>query len=373
MNIALVILHADPMRGGAERYTIDLAAALARREHHVSLVATHFADPPAGVKLVELPARGFTRAARYRRMLDSLDLHLRQTPYHIVHAMFPVRQCHVYHPHAGMAAAAVAGRPLQTLLNPRRRAMARIEHRLLNSPHPPVVLCLSDYVKQSVLQHYPSLPPSRLATLFNAVDLDLFDPDVQHGGQKLRAARGIGPNDVLALIVAQDFVRKGVPQAIAATRQLNARRAPGQPPLKLLVVGSGRHHPDADDPNIIFVGADRKIARYYGAADFFVLPTRHDPCSLVVLEALAMGLPVISTRFNGACEIMTDGIHGFVLSDPDDLAALSQAMYKLLDPHLRARMSDACRQLRPKLSFEHHVDRLLQIYQSCRVESDNRG
>ncbi|HWP41165.1 MAG TPA: glycosyltransferase family 4 protein, partial [Tepidisphaeraceae bacterium] len=362
MNIALVILHADPMRGGAERYTIDLAGALARRGHHVALAATRFADPPAGVQLVELPVRGFTRVARYRRMLDALDAHLHQARYHIVHAMLPVRRCHVYHPHAGMAAASVAGRPLQTLLNPRRRVMASIEHRLLNSPHPPVVLCLSDYVKQSVLQHYPELPADRLATLFNAVDLDLFDPDVQHGGHKLRAAHGISPDDTVALIVAQDFARKGVPQAIAATRQLNARRAPGQPTLKLLIVGSGRHHSKADDPNIIFVGADRKIARYYAAADFFVLPTRHDPCSLVVLEALAMGLPVISTRFNGACEIMNNGIHGFVLDDPDDVIALSQAMHKLLDANLRARMSAACRQLRPRLSFAHHVDRLLQIY-----------
>jgi len=61
------------------------------------------------------------------------------------------------------------------------------------------------------------------------------------------------------------------------------------------------------------------------------------------------------------------------LPDPDDLAALSQAMRRLLDRNLRARMSDACRRLRHRLSFQHHVDRLLQIYQSCRVESDNRG
>jgi len=59
--------------------------------------------------------------------------------------------------------------------------------------------------------------------------------------------------------------------------------------------------------------ADRDPYAFYRAADFFVLPTRHDPCSSSWLEALAMGLPVISTIFNGACEIMIDGVHGFVL------------------------------------------------------------
>jgi UDP-glucose:(heptosyl)LPS alpha-1,3-glucosyltransferase len=100
-----------------------------------------------------------------------------------------------------------------------------------------------------------------------------------------------------------------------------------------------------------------------------VLPTKHDPCSLVVLEALAMGLPVISTRFNGACEIMTDNLHGFVLDDPADTDALANAMRKMLEPQLRQRMSAACLELRPKLSYEHHVNRLIEIYQQVRADA----
>ena len=66
------------------------------------------------------------------------------------------------------------------------------------------------------------------------------------------------------------------------------------------------------DSQVIFAGATDDIVRYYRASDFFVLPTRHDPCSLAVLEALAMGLPVISTKFNGATEIMTGSPSGSV-------------------------------------------------------------
>ena len=82
-----------------------------------------------------------------------------------------------------------------------------------------------------------------------------------------------------------------------------------------------------------------------------------------------MGLPVISTRFNGASEIMTDGVHGFVLDDPNDIDALADAMRKMLDPDRRRAMSEACLQLRPKLSYEHHLDELVRIYHRVKLES----
>src|SRR5688572_3408229 len=156
MKIALVILHADPARGGAERYTVDLAAALARRGHDVVLIDSE-----------RLAATALTRVGRYRDFLRRLDDHLAATTYDIVHAMLPVRRCDVYHPHAGMAREGALKR--NALLNPRRRVMARTEHDLLLGPQPPIVLSLSNYVRASILKHYPS---ARVETLFNAVDLN---------------------------------------------------------------------------------------------------------------------------------------------------------------------------------------------------------
>ena len=74
----------------------------------------------------------------------------------------------------------------------------------------------------------------------------------------------------------------------------------------------------------------------YFAADFFVHPTFYDPCSLVVLEALACGLPVITTRYNGAAEVLHPPREGFVIDDPHDLDQLAGAMKQLLDPARRA-------------------------------------
>ena len=269
----------------------------------------------------------------------------------IVHAMLPVMRCDVGHPHAGRAIAAGKEKPVSALFNPRRRRMASVEQELLKSANPPRVLCLSEYVKRSVRKYY-QLDDTHLPVLFNAVDLNRFEAPLS------RPRRDV----VNALIVAQDFERKGLADAIGAIAELRDQ------PIKLTVVGSdssGPYRRRAQSlgitDRITFVGGALDPRPYYREADFFVLPTKHDPCSLVVLEALAMGLPVITTKNNGASEIMTDGVHGRVIDAPTQT---TDAMRDLLDPDRRARMSGACIELRPRLSYEHHLRTLLEIYES---------
>jgi UDP-glucose:(heptosyl)LPS alpha-1,3-glucosyltransferase len=381
LKIALVILHADPAKGGAERYTFDLAEALARRGHAVALIASTFGPRPAGVECVELGEGGVTRLGKYLRFLDGLDRQLDGSAYDVVHAMLPVRRCDVYHPHAGVAAEAVesghtkhAGAVKRELarvanrVNLKRRAFARVERELLegaSSRGAPVVLCLSEYVKGTVRRHYPGLGEDRLATLFNAVDLPKFDPGERAGvGANVRAKYASKDGDVMGLIIAQDFERKGLAEAIEGLADARTER------LQLVVVGkqNPRHYRamasrEGVEAQVHFAGATSDPYSFYAAADYFVLPTRHDPCSLVVLEALAMGVPVISTRQNGACEIMTSGVHGFVLERGDDYTGLVSAMRAMCDDAARARMRAACLGLRPRLAYDAHLDTLMRIYQ----------
>jgi UDP-glucose:(heptosyl)LPS alpha-1,3-glucosyltransferase len=383
VKIALVILHADVARGGAERYTIDLAASLVARGHGVAVLASSFQSGAMAGERVLLKADGVTRTGRYAHFLDSLDAHLRVAKYDVVHAMLPVRQCDIYHPHAGLAAEAIseghrakAGSAAQTLawmgnrFNARRRRFARVERELLNSKNPPVVLCLSQLIQSVVKRHYPNLAADRLVSLFNGIDLDRYQP--QHGCENRELIRGryqFSDSDVVGLMLAHDFERKGLGQAIAALAETKRAATGGE--LKLLV--GGKPDPGAYrqlarslgvESRVIFAGPVREPAGFYQAADFFVLPTRFDPCSLVVLESLAMGLPVISTAQNGACEVMTSGEHGFVLPNPDDLTGLVKAMEAMAQQELRKKMALKCLELRPTLSQQTHLDTLETIYQA---------
>ena len=396
MRIALVILHADVARGGAERYTFDLGQALWARGHEVDVLSTtragiiHKIGHLLETERFIFPARGLSKLSQYLHFLDDVDRHLDATPYDVVHAMLPIRRCDVYHPHAGVAAQAVRSghlkhaSPLKRSVaafvnraNLKRNRFAAVERELLEGDCPPVVLCLSDYVKETVRRQYPRFPEDRLATLFNAVRLDQFDPaNAATSEQGADVRRLIAPpsGGVVGLMVAQDFGRKGLREAIEALA------ATGDPRIHLAVVG----RPDATayrelakslgvGDRVRFVGATSRVYDFYAAADFFVLPTRHDPCSLVVLEALAMGLPVISTKQNGACEIMTSGEHGFVLEGADDREGLIAAMRTMTHGPTRARMRANCLALRPRLAYESHLDTLTGIYRRVARSTPGRA
>jgi UDP-glucose:(heptosyl)LPS alpha-1,3-glucosyltransferase len=101
-----------------------------------------------------------------------------------------------------------------------------------------------------------------------------------------------------------------------------------------------------------------------------VHPTRWDACSLVTIEGLAAGLPVITTAMNGASELITDGRSGFVLPDPEDVPALAASMRQLLDPGRRRCIGAAARQMAvhhdSRDNFRAVEELLLEVAGECR-------
>ncbi|MCS7032881.1 MAG: glycosyltransferase family 4 protein [Phycisphaerae bacterium] len=377
MKIGLIILHADARRGGAEKYTLDLARSLAHRGHDVTLLASSFHEPPWEVKQILCDARALTRAWRYGRFLSQLDMHLQSHSFDVLHAMLPVNRCDLYHPHAGLAAEVLAtghlmhrtrlmqsAARLANRFNARRQMFAAVERRMLSAPLPPMILCLSEYVRRTVRGRY-AMDEQLLPVLFNGVDVRHFDPRRDpEAGAGVRARLQLSHDNIVGLIIAQDFHRKGLDTAIKALA-----RVP-DPRLKLLVVGRDRAVPFQKlasrlgaEKRVIFAGPAGDPYAYYRAADFFVLPTRHDPCSLVVLEALAMGVPTITSSANGAAEVITHGLDGLIVPDPNDVPRLTEAMKAMLDERRRDTMSQAALMLRPKLSYDEHIKSLLELYQ----------
>lgn len=112
-----------------------------------------------------------------------------------------------------------------------------------------------------------------------------------------------------------------------------------------------------------FTGAVPDPAPLYAAADVYVQPTFYDPCSLVALEALASGLPLVTSRYNGVAELLTDGQEGYVLQDPARADELVWRLESLLPPARRDAMGRAARQLALRHTFAQNVDEILAIYQ----------
>jgi UDP-glucose:(heptosyl)LPS alpha-1,3-glucosyltransferase len=110
-----------------------------------------------------------------------------------------------------------------------------------------------------------------------------------------------------------------------------------------------------------FIGHSGDIRRVFFVADMHVHPTYYDPCSLVVLEAMACGLPVITTAHNGAAELMHPPRDGFVINDPSDNDQLAGYLNLLLDDEARSECGRVARQTAANWTFDHHVRALLDI------------
>jgi UDP-glucose:(heptosyl)LPS alpha-1,3-glucosyltransferase len=182
---------------------------------------------------------------------------------------------------------------------------------------------------------------------------------------------GILPQETVALFAAINYRLKGLEPLLYAVREL-VKRPEYQAlnnPFRLIVAGN----PDYSRWQhlakrleiagcVTFVGLCHEMRDAYFGADFLVHPTFYDPCSLVVLEALACALPVITSRANGASELLHPLQEGYVVDDPHDHARLAWCLWQLLDPERRAACSQAARKTAGVWTFEQHYRQLMDVF-----------
>lgn len=150
----------------------------------------------------------------------------------------------------------------------------------------------------------------------------------------------------------------------------NVRKG-GHPPFKLLILGRDRQgsylrlaREIGISEEVVFAGSTDEPEKYYGASDLLIHPTFYDACSLTVLEALASGLPVITTHSNGASGIITQGQEGFIISDPRDGQALVEKITFFLNGERAQRASNAARHLAESYSLERNWREIKNIFQN---------
>jgi UDP-glucose:(heptosyl)LPS alpha-1,3-glucosyltransferase len=198
-----------------------------------------------------------------------------------------------------------------------------------------------------------------------AVDVSRFaEQDRPRRRLEWRQRWGIDSSETVAMFAAMNYRLKGLEPLLHAMRRLS-----DQPSFRLLVIGNPRTQEYEQlaqrlgvAGRVLFAGHCMEMRNAYFAADFLVHPTFYDPCSLVVLEALACGLPVITSRYNGASEILTPLVEGYVLDDPRDTERLAWYMRQLLDPVRRNACAQGARRAAARWTFDQHYRQMLQVF-----------
>ena len=356
----LKILHVDPETGfgGGERQVAGLVRHLARRGHDNVLLAA-----PAGALAARVPAAD----ARLRPLVIRNDVdvlaalrlrrQIRVEHPDIVH--FHTSRAHAMSPWIGRTRAIVTRR-MDYRLRPGRRV------DLLYNRSVAAVVAISNDVRQKLLA--AGVRPERVRVIRSAVEPPAGLPGAA-GRAAARARHGIASDEMAIGVVAALERRKAhdvLLHALAATLSK-------LPPLRVLFCGDGAERAALGrltrelglESRVRFLGELAQVADVLAAIDLFVLPSRHEGLGVAVLEAMAVGLPVVASAVGGLPEVVDDGKTG-LLVPPDDPRALGAAIAELAGDVERARRMGVAG--RARVLAEFSMERMADAYEALYTE-----
>ncbi|MCP4257781.1 MAG: glycosyltransferase family 4 protein [Planctomycetes bacterium] len=384
-KIAIIIERANTALGGAERSVFELTAALSGLGFEVHILAAKGQTEAKNIHILCQEKPG--RRTGFFIFGDALKKHLSENEYRLIHSVLPFDFADVYQPRGGAYAESIlrnaasyqnkvleSYKKLTAFTNFRRSILLRAERKLASGPNGPVIAALSEYVAEQFKQHYGT-NAQRIVVIHNGVKTDKHINTNQTDRLRTQILAKLGlkeaDNPALFLFTANNFRLKGLDvliKAMAAAAGYNTERK-----SYLIVAGKGHAHKYHQiarrlriHKKIIFLGQVRHIERALSVTDVAILPTFYDPSSRYILEALAVGNPVITTKFNGATDLFMNNRHGKVIDKPEDILALTEAIVyftdtKNIEKALQAIAED---NLEEEISIRRAARQLAAVYES---------
>jgi UDP-glucose:(heptosyl)LPS alpha-1,3-glucosyltransferase len=371
MRIAFVRYRYSP-HGGAERYLDGLAERLREAGSDVRILSSSWEGAEKSVSSWER-IRVPKRPASFRPFLFALAVGrwARAHPEWLLFSWERLPGAEVVRAgdgcHAEWLIRKRSLRPHTAVLDrmrPLNRAHLLLERKMFSSEKLLGVIANSSRGKEEIVRHY-GVPAENVFVVHNGVDLSRFPAAKREEARaNLRGRFAISGDETVFLFVGSGFTRKGVGALTDAAISL----AKAGKRFRILVVGKGDPRPYLNRAAsagaggaLRFLGPVDGAEEFYLGSDAFVFPTVYEPFSNACLEAMAAGLPLITTETNGVSEIFREGDAGFVLADPFDVPALANRMEELLDPALRMRMGTAARQVAERVPLEKKVGEILGV------------
>jgi UDP-glucose:(heptosyl)LPS alpha-1,3-glucosyltransferase len=380
VKIAFVIEHFNPRYGGQQVYMRDFAEFLIVRGHQVSFFThdTNVTDERMNVVLIKLsPLAKIMRWMQWWSFLSQVKARVKSGSFDVVMGTGVSAGINVYQPHGGVSKAShkqnrlLTGpihsffKGLSNSVSPKHLMASKIERDIFTDKAVRFI-AISEMVK-SHMQEFYELNDSQIELVYNGVDVDRFQPCSNLEQQEAKKKLGLDEHKLIFSLVAHNFKLKGLREIISMVELLHKKKE------NFLIVVAGKGKKKAYEAMIKakalekyfkFLGAVENPELVYQASDVYLQPTWYDPCSLVVLEAMAAGVPVISTAFNGASEMIDSGVNGYVIPRPDSLSDFTSAMEKLFDDDHRKGLGSKARQSVETLTHEKNFSHMERVFQS---------
>lgn len=375
MKIA-IIRKKYTFHGGAEGFSQNFISQIAKKGHEIHIYAIKWSGdlPSENIFFHKVPAltiisflRDLTFAIssyfvikRQRKNFDIIQSH-DKTLYQDIYRAGD--GCHIEWLRQRWKRTGIFGK-MSMVFNPYHWLILLLERMIFKGHRFKKIIAISDMVKRNIMDNY-GVPASDIEVIYNGVDLKKFNP-LNRGKYRseIRKKYGISDSEFVILFMGSGFERKGIKYLIQAVESISE-------PVTLLIVGKGKLPSSLNkgeiktgfSQKIIFCGPQKENYKYYAASDIFVFPTIYEPFGNVHLEALASGLPVITTKNSGASEIIENGVQGFVVKAPEDVLTISEKIYFLMNnKNELEKMSKEARLLAERFSLQSHIEQMITFY-----------
>ncbi|HPD56819.1 MAG TPA: glycosyltransferase family 4 protein [Smithellaceae bacterium] len=378
-KIALAMEKFSKYGGGAESYSVALATTLIKHGWEVHVFGEKWDNEPKEVRFHKIYIPKYFPS--WIKQLLFVWQHKRMTTqkhFDIVMGFGNTICMNVYQSHGGVhwfstarkvySEKSILRRIIKRILilfSAKQWTRAWIEAAAFRINPRPKIIAIADMIKRD-METFFHISPDEIEIVYNGVDTKRFNNSIQQRFRgKLRKQWGLSEKDTAFLFVSYELKKKGIEPLVEAAAKL---KAVASNDFRVIVAGRQPYRSlkrlieKLDlEKTVTFVGRVKSMEEYYANSDVFVLPTYYDACSLVVIEAMASGLPSITTVYNGAAGIISDGINGYVISHPPDATELADKMYLLMDKQRREKMSREAALSGQKYSAERNHREIIKI------------
>lgn len=357
--------------GGAEGFSAEHTLQLAKAGHEVHIFANSWTSPEIpNIYFHKVPALRVNSFLRYWSFAWMADRLVSRGKFDVIQSHERTWHQDIYRAGDGCHKEWLEQRgkyisPLKRwwlTLSPFHCLVLKIERSIFTKGRYKKIIAISEMVKENIQKHY-HVPAEDIAVIYNGVRLQKFNPENKDlHSASLRQKYNIPTNALLLLCVGSGFERKGLKFLLQAIDYLKYDE------WRLMVIGKGKWDryrnfaSKKSQEKIIYVEPVQDIEAYYGAADVFVLPSLYEPFGNANLEALATGLPVITSRHCGAANIIQHKHNGLIVENPGNPKEIATNINYLFDPVLRKEMGRQARILAEQFTLEKNTEAIIQLY-----------
>lgn len=378
MKIAVVIKECAFNSGGAERYASRLLWRMAESKEHDFHLFSHSWEP-------QLEERVQCHFVPYRRKPNFLkaysfarNVKKQLTRYHfdLVLGLTQFVPMDIYRTGGGIFADYLEMRfpekriqKLKSLL-PKSAYMLHLEKKIIRSPRTYFFMANSHMCRDALVNRF-KVDPSRIEVIYNGVDRNIFNTvHARKSRKEIRGEMNFSSGQTVLLFVGNGFGRKNLNTVLETAKELG----PDLDRFQFVILGNGkiaRYRRKASalgvEKAFHFLGAQDDVHKWYHAADALIHPAVYDPCSNACLEALASGLPVLTTKTNGASHWIQNGENGFVVDDPRDAKTFARCAKEFLDPIKSEKMRHEAPNSVASLTDKNHDKALKKLMEKVSI------